>query len=81
MTHDEIRALIIRELKRIAPEAELDAVDPAVELRDQVDLDSMDILNWMIAIHDATGVEIPEADYARMATLDDCVAYLAQRIK
>ncbi|HTR60156.1 MAG TPA: acyl carrier protein [Candidatus Binataceae bacterium] len=81
MTNDEIKTLIVRELHRIAPEVDLDSVDPAQELREQVDLDSMDILNWMIAIHEATGVEIPEADYSRMATLDECVAYLKNRLK
>ena len=81
MTNDEIKTLIARELHRIAPEVDLDSVDPAQELREQVDLDSMDILNWMIAIHEATGVEIPEADYSRMATLDECVAYLKNRLK
>ena len=44
-------------------------VDPAVDLREQIHLDSMDILNLMIAVHEATGVEIPEADYAKMSTL------------
>ncbi len=81
MTNDEIRALILRELRRIAPEIDADTIDPSVELREQADLDSMDILNWMIAIHEKTGVEIPEADYARMATLNDCVSYLSQRLK
>jgi acyl carrier protein len=81
VTNDEIKTLIVRELHRIAPEVDLDSVDPAQELREQVDLDSMDVLNWMIAIHEATGVEIPEADYARMATLNDCVAYLKDRLK
>ena len=81
MTNDEIKTLIVRELHRIAPEVDLDSVDPAQELREQVDLDSMDILNWMIAIHEATGVEIPEADYSRMATPDECVAYLKNRLK
>jgi acyl carrier protein len=77
----EIKALIVRELKKIAPEAEPDQIDPAVDLREQIDLDSMDILNLMIAVHEATGVEIPESDYAKMSTLDDCVSYLRPRIK
>jgi acyl carrier protein len=81
VTNDEIKTLILHELHRIAPEVELDSVDPAVELREQVDLDSMDVLNWMIAIHEATGVDIPEADYAQMATLNDCIAYLKERLK
>jgi acyl carrier protein len=81
VTHDEIKTLVLGELHRIAPEVDLDQVDPAGELREQVDLDSMDILNWMIAIHDRTGVEIPEADYSRMATINECVEYLSKRLK
>ncbi len=81
MTDQEIKALILRELKKIAPEVEAEQVDPAADLREQIDLDSMDILNLMIAVHEATGVEIPEADYAKMSTLDACVSYLRSRIK
>jgi acyl carrier protein len=81
MTDDEIKALVLRELGNIAPEAETDQLDPAVDLREQLDLDSMDILNWMIAIHEATGVEIPEADYPQLANLNGCVGYLRARIK
>jgi acyl carrier protein len=50
-------------------------------LREQIDLDSIDLLNLMIAIHEATGVDIPEADYPKMASLDGCVVYLRSRIK
>ena len=67
-------------LGQIAPEAELDQIDPAVDLREQLDLDSMDILNLMIGIHEATGVDIPEADYPQMASLNACLAYLLPRI-
>lgn len=76
MTDEAIRALIVRELGNIAPEVDLEQVDPAVELREQLDLDSMDILNWVVAIHEATGIDIPEADYPQMATLNSSVAYL-----
>jgi len=81
MRDDEIKALVLRVLGDIAPEAELDHIDPAVEVREQLDLDSMDILNLMIGIHEATEVDIPEADYPRMASLDGCVTYLRSRIK
>lgn len=81
MTDDQIKALVLREIKKVAPEAELDGLDPAADLRDQIDLDSMDVLNVMIAIHESTGVEIPEADYPQLATLDAAVAYLRARIK
>ena len=76
MSDDEIKALILGEVAKIAPEFDPLQIDPAVDLRDQIDLDSMDILNLMIAIHAATGIDIPEADYPKMATLDECVAYL-----
>ena len=80
MTDDEIKAIFIRELGQIAPEASTD-IDPDADLRDQIDLDSMDILNLMIAIHEATGVDIPEADYPKLSTLNDGIAYLRERIK
>jgi acyl carrier protein len=80
VSDDEIKALVLRELRKIAPEAQPDLIDPAVDLREQIDLDSMDILNLMIAVHAATGVEIPEADYPQMASLDGCVTYLRGRI-
>ena len=81
MTDDEVKALFLRELHKLAPEIELGEIDPAVDLRDQVDLDSMDILNLAIAIHEATGVDIPEADYPQMASINGCVSYLHNRVK
>ncbi len=80
MSDDELRALILREVGNIAPEVDLTQIDPAFNLREQVDLDSMDMLNLLIAIHGATGVDIPEADYAKMTSVDDAVAYLRTRI-
>jgi len=76
----EIKALIVSELAKIAPEVDANDIDPAGDLREQIDLDSMDILNLMIAIHEATGVDIPEADYPQLATLDACVSYLRVRL-
>jgi acyl carrier protein len=68
---------VIRDsLAEIAPEVAFDELDPNLELRDQVDLDSMDFLNLTQAIADATGVEIPERDYPRVATLAGLRAYL-----
>ncbi len=80
MRDDEIKALIVNELAKIAPEVDTNDIDPAGDLREQIDLDSMDILNLMIAIHEATGVDIPEADYPQLATLDASVSYLRARL-
>ena len=77
MTRDQIRATVLRTLGGIAPEADLSTLEPDVSFRDQLDVDSMDLLNFVIALHAVLHVDIPEADYPRLATLDGCVDYLA----
>ena len=79
MTRDEIRATLLRVLGDIAPEADTASLKPDVDLREQLDLDSMDILNFVVGLHAALGVEIPEADYPAFATLDGGVEYLTAR--
>ncbi len=79
MTRDEIRATVLRALAKIAPEMAAADIDPGASLRDQIDLDSMDVLNLMIEIHRQLGIDIPEADYAKLRTLDACVDYFASR--
>lgn len=76
MTTDQIKALVLRAIGEIAPEADLDDIDPDDELREQLDIDSMDFLNIVTAIHEETGIDIPEADYPKIASLNQCVAYL-----
>jgi acyl carrier protein len=75
----ELRANVFAELKKIAPELEEGDVAADRPLRDQVDLDSMDWLNFLIALHARFGVEIPEADYAGLDTLERLCAYLEAR--
>ena len=77
MTPDDARALLARLLHRIAPEVDMDEVDPAASLQDVADLDSLDFLNLVTAVYDETGVEIPERDYPLIATVDGFVARLA----
>ena len=76
---DNIRQTVLRILGEIAPEADLTALTPGVSFRDQLDIDSMDFLNFVITIHKAFGVEIPEADYPKYATLDGCVEQLSDK--
>ena len=80
MTPDQIRATVLAELSEVAPELEPQSLDPKAELRNQLDLDSMDFLNFVLGLHKALGVDIPEADYRKLATLDSCVAYLAAKV-
>jgi acyl carrier protein len=76
MTPDDIRAAVLRVLGEIAPEADLDQLRPDVGFREQLDIDSMDFLNFVIALHKELHVEIPEQDYPKLATLTACVEYL-----
>jgi acyl carrier protein len=80
MTHAEVREAVVRVLARIAPEVRGVALDEDANLREQLDLDSMDALNFAIGLHDALGVEIPVTDYAKLATLKGAVDYLAAKV-
>ncbi|HET9731373.1 MAG TPA: phosphopantetheine-binding protein [Acidimicrobiales bacterium] len=77
MTEDEARALFIRLLHGVAPEIDLDAIDTSGPIQDELNLDSMDFLNLLTALHDATGMDVPERDYPWLATVDGFVAYMA----
>ena len=79
MNRHELRGAVLAELKRIAPELEEGALRADRPLRDQVDLDSMDWLNFLVALHERLHVEIPEADYARLGTLEQTLDYLASK--
>lgn len=74
---DDITEVVLGALGDIAPEADLEGLDPGADLREVVDLDSMDFLNLVTAVAEATGVAIPERDYPLVATLSGCVAYVA----
>ena len=79
MTPDEIKQVIVDALMRIAPEIEPGSIESGTSFRDQLDLDSMDFLNFVLALHDRLGIEIPEVDYPRLYTLDGAAAYLASK--
>ena len=80
MNEEELREVVLSSLSAIAPEVELAEIDPGVDLREQIDIDSMDLMNFMVAVHETTGVDIPEVDYPKLATVDGCVEYLCARI-
>jgi acyl carrier protein len=80
MNDAELRAVILAALGEIAPEAPLDQLAGDATLREELDLDSMDFLRFIQRLATATGVEVPESDYARLASLDACIAYLGARL-
>jgi acyl carrier protein len=78
---EEMRRVVFEILGQIAPEADLASLDEAVPLQDQLDMDSMDLLNFVVGLSERTGIEVPERDYPRMASLAGCVEYLDARAK
>ena len=80
MTAQEIRQVIIEALSAIAPEGDYDTLRGDRPLREQLDIDSFDFLNVVIRLHDKLGVDVPEVDYPKLATLDGATAYLASRL-
>ncbi|MBI4990255.1 MAG: acyl carrier protein [Rhodocyclales bacterium] len=80
MQEEELRAVVIATLKTIAPEVEEGDLRPDRPLRNQVDLDSMDWLNFLIGLHEKLKVDIPEADYAKLVTLGDVLDYLKKKL-
>ena len=76
MTEAEIHQAIADSLRAIAPEADLQLLPPDADLRETLDIDSFDFLNFLIGLHARLGVEIPEADYGKLTTLSDLLRYL-----
>jgi acyl carrier protein len=76
MTSDALRDTIVAALLDVAPDVDAGTLDAAQPFRDQFDFDSMDQLNFVLGLHRRLGVDVPETDYPRLATLDGCVSYL-----
>jgi len=80
MEREQIARRVLELLTGIAPDVEAASVIPGIDFREQFDFDSMDTLNFAIALNREFGVEVPEADYARLASLDKCVEYLQGKL-
>jgi acyl carrier protein len=80
MNRDELRNAILETLTGIAPEIDAAALAPAKPLRDQVDLDSADWLNFLVALHAKLGIDIPDTDAARLTTLEKVIDYCERKL-
>jgi acyl carrier protein len=80
MTGSEINAAIKKHLASVAPEADLAALDPEANLRETLDLDSFDFLRFLIGLSETLGLEVPEADYAKLGSLKSLTGYLAAKV-
>lgn len=74
---DALRTALQDCIAAIAPEARLDAIDPQASLRTQLDLDSYDFLQLLIALHERLGVDVPESAYASVDSVERLLAFLA----
>ncbi|CAN5915830.1 hypothetical protein BH11MYX4_BH11MYX4_50960 [soil metagenome] len=80
MNRDAIRSSVLASLAAVAPEADPAALAPNADLREALDIDSMDFLRFVVGLHERLHIDIPERDYAKVRTLDACVSYLAGRL-
>lgn len=80
MKNEDIQKAIMKVLGDIAPDADLGSLRPDRDMREELDIDSMDFLNFVVALKEALGVEVPEADYEKILTVNNCIAYLAKRV-
>jgi len=79
MTKDECKQVVIEIIADIAPDEDLSTLKPDVRLRDQLELDSMDFLDIVMELRKRHGIEVPEADYPELASLDSCADYLTPK--
>ncbi|WP_395718019.1 acyl carrier protein [Prosthecobacter sp.] len=80
MSEAELKALLLDGLRQIAPEADPATLRGDQNIRETLDIDSFDFLSFLIAVHDKLGVEIPEADYGKLNTLDAMLRYLGAKV-
>lgn len=80
MTADELRAIFLEELVAVAPDLKGETIPPDAHLQDDLDLDSMDVVALVAALHRRLGAEIPESDYGALATPESAADYLAARV-
>jgi acyl carrier protein len=80
MNDIDIYKVLQEELNNIAPEIDMSSIDPAADLREAMDIDSMDFLNFITALHRRLGVDIPEIDYPKLVTLDGAITYLRAKL-
>jgi acyl carrier protein len=80
MTRDAIRETVVQALTSVAPEIDGSSLDPDIPFRQEFDLDSMDFLNFVIALHASLKLDVPESDYPKLVSLNAAVEYLAKRL-
>jgi acyl carrier protein len=81
MTGDEIKKLVFQLLKQIAPDAEPSTLQPEENIRETLDIDSFDFLQFLVSLNEKLGIEIPEQDYGKITTLKSLFNYILEKMK
>ena len=81
MTREQIAKAVVNIIKDVVPDEDCSSLDPAAPLREQLELDSMDFLDIVMELRKQYGVEVPEADYPKLATLASCAEYLEPKLR
>ena len=79
MTEEQVKQTVINIINEIAPDEDTSNLKSEVNLRDQMDLDSMDFLDIVMELRKQHGIEVPEEDYPKLASLDSCADYLTPK--
>ncbi len=79
MTQPDIDTILAEELHRIAPDIDPSEIDRAADLREEYDIDSMDFLTLVTALGKRLSLEMPEADYDQMQSVDALAKYLREK--
>lgn len=80
MKDEDIRSSLMTLLRKVAPESDPATLDPRADIRDALDIDSMDFLRFVVSVHDTLHVDIPEGDYPKVRTLEGCLGYLRTKL-
>jgi acyl carrier protein len=81
MTDEEIKLIVLRLLKKIAPDTEPEKLKPDDDIRHTLEIDSFDALQFVVALDEHFGIETPEADYGKIATMKNLVNYILMKKK
>lgn len=76
----DTREIVLAAITKVAPDVDPSTLPSDVDFREEADLDSMDFIGILTAVHEATGIEVPEIDYPRITTVDDFADYLSARV-
>jgi acyl carrier protein len=76
MKKEDLEAQVVEVFQRVVPEADLKSLDPAKSFRDQIEIDSVDYLSFILELEKSLSIKIPEADYPKLSSLNGCLSYL-----